>query len=257
MSAMHSEAMTASHPQPKPTAEAALAAHGVVKRFGGITALNGASITVPRGHVVALVGPNGSGKTTFLSTLTGLQRPDAGRIELVGQDITRAAPNARARRAVAMTFQTPQLIDSLTVVENIEFACRLKRFPGGRTGLRKRIVDCLAGLTLSRVSDHPTRSLSGGQRKLVELARSLIVEPDVLLLDEPTAGVAPSLEPVIADHIQQAQARGVAVLLVSHNLPWTFALCGQVSVLAEGNVIAVGTADEIQQNAQVIDAYLH
>jgi branched-chain amino acid transport system ATP-binding protein len=235
----------------------AMAARQIVKRFGGIHALDGASIEVPEGDVVGLVGPNGSGKTTFLSILLGTQRPNSGSVSLFGQDITSRPANHRRRRKMAATFQTPQLIDSLSAVENLIFASRLKHFPGGRSGLRERVAECLKGLTLGQVLDAPAKSLSGGQRKLVELGRALIVEPDVILLDEPTAGVAPSLEPVIGEHIEQARRRGAAILLVSHNLPWTFGLCNRVTVFAQGRPIAEGTPDDVQRNSEVIDAYLH
>jgi ABC-type branched-subunit amino acid transport system ATPase component len=237
--------------------EPVLQARSVCKRFGGIRALNKCDISVGRGEVVALVGPNGSGKTTLMSILLGLQRPDEGSVRFAGNDVTALPPKHRHRCRIAAAYQTPQLVDSLSAIENVEFGSRLKRFPGGKQGLRERIAEVLAELKLDKVANQPVYSLSGGQRKLVELARAVVVEPEVLLLDEPTAGVAPSLEGLIRDRVLEATAAGAGVLVVSHNLPWVFSLCQRVVVLAAGEVLADGSAEDVQQDSSVLAAYLH
>ncbi len=233
-----------------------LASTSIGKSFGGISAVKEVSVQLGAGEVLALVGPNGSGKTTLMSILLGLQRPDGGRVRLLGADVTRVPANSPRRRAMAATFQTPQLIESLTCRENVELGARLKGFPGGQLGLGVRIDELLESLGLQRVAGDFVFTLSGGQRKLVELARAVVVEPLVLLLDEPTAGVSAAMESVLSDRISQVKRSGAGVLVVSHNLPWALALCDRVVVLVNGSVLAQGTPAQVQGDSRVIEAYM-
>ena len=238
------------------SAGAALSATDIAKSFGGVRALQGVSLCVDSGEIVALVGPNGSGKTTFISILLGMQRPDSGAVTLDGTDITRLPANHHIRRRSSATYQTPQLIDSLTPAEVVELGARLKGFRGGKAGVKERVVRQLSDLGLSRVIHHPCHTLSGGQRKLVDLARALIVEPEVLFLDEPTAGVSPALNDLMSGHLRRVKAGGTAIVLVSHNLPWTFGLCDRAVVLAAGKVLVAGAPATIKDDPRVIEAYL-
>ncbi|MDA2986138.1 MAG: ATP-binding cassette domain-containing protein [Actinomycetota bacterium] len=235
---------------------AALSATDIAKSFGGVRALQGVSLSVDAGEIVALVGPNGSGKTTFISILEGLQRPDSGAVTFADTDITRLPANHNIRRRTSATYQTPLLIDSLTPAEVVELGARLKGFPGGKTGVRDRVVSQLTELGLGRVIHHPCHTLSGGQRKLVDLARALIVEPEVLFLDEPTAGVSPALNDLMSGHLRRVKEGGTAIVLVSHNLPWTFGLCDRAVVLAAGTVLVAGAPETVKDDPRVIEAYL-
>ncbi len=233
-----------------------LVAVGIAKAFGGVQALDDVSLRVEPGEIMALVGPNGSGKTTLISILVGLQRPDRGSIKLGNTDLTRLPANHHSRTGTSAAYQTPQLIDSLTPAEVVELGARLKGFPGGKAGVKDRVLSHLAEFGLDRVVDHPCYTLSGGQRKLVDLARAMFVQPDVLFLDEPTAGVNPALNDLMSDRLRQVRDRGTAIVLVSHNLPWTFGLCDRAMVLAAGKVLVSGHPDVIKEDPQVIEAYL-
>lgn len=235
-------------------ADFALNGVGLVKAFGGITAVGGVNVQLPSGHIVGVLGPNGSGKTTLLSVLAGLVRPDRGRVEVTGRDVTRAAPFSMKRRPVACTLQNPRVFASLTVRENLELAlyAKRRRGPSAASG----IDETLERLHLAHVRSLRAGQLSGGQRKLVDLARALVVRPQVLLADEPTAGVSHAAQTLITEALSDAADQGMAVLVVSHDLPWTFSMCRRILFLTRGELLVEGTVDDVRNDPRITDAYL-
>lgn len=239
------------------------------KRFGGILALRQASIEVPRGTVTGIVGPNGAGKTTLFNVLSGLYRPDGGRVVFDGEDVTALPMHERALRGMTRTFQISRELGELTVAENMMLAA-LKQtgerlFPNflnpalvAAEELRtlKRARALLERIGLWQLADAPARTLSGGQKKLLELARALMTGPRVLLLDEPAAGVNPSLVVELTAFIASLRGEGLTVAIVEHNMDMVAAVCDPVYVLAEGSVLTRGTFTEISADRRVIDAYL-
>jgi ABC-type branched-subunit amino acid transport system ATPase component len=235
-------------------AELALQGTGLIKSFGGITAVGGVDVQVAPGHIVGVLGPNGSGKTTLMSMLAGLVRPDRGRVEVTGRDVTGTAPFSLRRRPVACTLQNPRVFASLTVQENLELALYAKRRHGPSAA--SGINEILERLHLAHVRSIRAGELSGGQRKLVDLARALVVHPRVLLADEPTAGVSHAAQTLMAQALSDAAGRGTAVLLVSHDLPWTFSMCQRIMFLTRGELLVEGSVDDVRNDPRITDAYL-
>ena len=242
---------------------------GLSKRFGGVLALRGASVEVPRGTVTGIVGPNGAGKTTLFNVLSGLYRPDAGRVVLDGRDVTALPMHERARRGMTRTFQISRELGELTVAENLLLAVPGQAgegllanllSPGRVAREERRGLEEARGLLertgLWQLADAPARTLSGGQKKLLELARALMTRPKVLLLDEPAAGVNPSLVNELTRFIESLRADGLTVAIVEHNMDMVAAVCDPVYVLAEGTVLARGSFAEVSADRRVIDAYL-
>jgi branched-chain amino acid transport system permease protein len=235
---------------PAPTPDGpALAAEGVVKSFEGLRALDGVDLRVEHGELMGLIGPNGSGKTTLLNVLSGLLRPDAGEIRLLGRDITGAPAHRISRMGIARTFQNIRLFPELTVLENIQAAA-----PDPRSDDVMRLVRILA---LERVLDELAGNLAYGVQRRVEIARAGVRRPSILLLDEPAAGMNEVesddlLESIhaIRDHL------GCAVLIVDHDLHLIMRLCERIQVLSEGRTIAVGSPQEVSTDPTVIEAYL-
>ena len=234
--------------------DVALQGTGLIKSFGGITAVGGVSVQLAPGAIVGVLGPNGSGKTTLMSMLAGLVRPDKGRVEVTGHDVTRSAPFSLKRRPVACTLQNPRVFASLTVRENLELALYAKR--RHRASAASGISEILERLHLGHVQSVRAAELSGGQRKLVDLARALVVRPQVLLADEPTAGVSHAAQALMTEVLSVAADQGTAVLLVSHDLPWTFSICRRILFLTRGELLVEGTVDEVRHDSRITDAYL-
>ncbi len=247
----------------------ALAARDLVKRFGGVAAVDGVSIDVPSGRIFGLIGPNGAGKTTLFDLLAGEQRPTAGNIVLNGVAIERAPPQARLAHGLGRTFQIPRPFPGLTLVENVMLGAQGQSgeriWPNWLTPgrvqreerlCRDRAMELLRFVELAKLALSPARVLSGGQRKLLELARALMAEPSLLLLDEPAAGVNPSLLAVIVDRIVEINRRGVAVLVIEHNMDVVVKLCDHVFVMAAGRLLCEGTAETVTRDPRVIEAYL-
>ena len=239
------------------------------KRFGGVVALRKTTLGIPQGTITGIVGPNGAGKTTLFNVLSGLYTPDSGQVVLGGEDVTRLPMHERARRGMTRTFQISRELGELTVVENLMLAAPrqagealLANFlQGGRVAKEEAQILALAGdllerIGLTRLADEPARTLSGGQKKLLELARALMTRPKILLLDEPAAGVNPSLVNEVTTFISSLQRDGLTVAIVEHNMDMVAAICDPVYVLAEGTVLTRGTFDEITADRRVIDAYL-
>jgi len=240
------------------------------KSFGGVAAVAGASFGVAEGSITALIGPNGAGKTTVFNLLSGFLRPDRGHIRFGGRPIDQMRGDAVARAGLVRVFQTARVLTRMSVLENLMLAA--KDQPGERLGaaiyapgnvsrreaeVRTQALEILALLRLSPLADAWAGTLSGGQRKLVELGRALMVEPRMILLDEPMAGVAPVLAEQLLQHILDLRAnRGVTVCVIEHDMDLVMSISDRVIVMDEGRVIAKGRPDEVQSNERVIEAYL-
>jgi ABC-type branched-subunit amino acid transport system ATPase component len=237
--------------------------------YGGVWAVKGCTFSVPRGAVTGVIGPNGAGKSTMLQLLSGALAPREGEIVYEGSDIAGAGPAKTARLGIIRTFQIPRLLSRLPVIENVMIAAphQLGEHPfrailarrswkAQEDELRDEAVQLLVWLGLK---DHllvPAGTLSGGQRRLLEIARALMAHPKVLLLDEPSAGVFPETSLLIADHIRTIASRGVTVIVIAHNIGFLAAVTDDVVVMAEGRVLTRGTLDEVRSHEEVISAYL-
>jgi len=238
-------------------------------QFGGMRAVDGMSLELRRGEILGLIGPNGAGKTTMFNLIAGSLRPSAGQILAGGADITREAPERRIGRGIGRTFQIPRPFAEMTVLENVLTGAQhqtgenmLANFlqPGRVSREEHAAVDKAQGLldflTLSHLANEPARVLSGGQRKLLELARVLMADPKVILLDEPAAGVNPALLEFIIARILDLNARGTTILLIEHNMDMVARLCGRIIVMAQGKLLREGKPDEVARDPAVIEAYL-
>jgi ABC-type branched-subunit amino acid transport system ATPase component/ABC-type branched-subunit amino acid transport system permease subunit len=247
--------------RPAPTGRTLLEVRGLHKSFGGNHAVNDASFTVPEGSITALIGPNGSGKTTVFNLISGTMTPDKGEILLNGERIEGLSPWSRAYRGVGRTFQITRLFREMTVLENV--VAPLRDFSVRQLGLgavsgseAARAAELLEFVGMSAYRDARAGELSYGQQKLVELAQVLMLDPKLILLDEPAGGINPTLIERMGDLIRDLNAKGTTFLLVEHNMPFVVGLCDPIRVLARGAVIANGTPEQIQKDPLVLDAYL-
>jgi branched-chain amino acid transport system ATP-binding protein len=242
----------------------------LVKRFGGIRAVDGCSLQVAKGSITGLIGPNGAGKSTLFNIIAGTLPPDDGRISLDGEDVTGLPAHKLFGRGLARTFQIAHEFGRMTVLEN------LMAVPGGQSGerianawlrwgavkaeeakIRARAEEVLAQLRIDHVKYELAGNLSGGQKKLVELARTMMWQPKVVLLDEIGAGVNRTLLSEIAGEIERLNRdHGYTFFVIEHDMDLIARLCSPVIVMAEGRVLMQGSMQEIRANAQVIDAYL-
>jgi ABC-type branched-subunit amino acid transport system ATPase component len=246
---------------------ALLRTDGIRKAYGGVQALDGATIEVAEGTVAGLIGPNGSGKTTLFNVITGYERADAGEVFFRGEPITNRGPDRVFAAGIGRTFQLTRIFGRLTVLENMLVAAQHKKghtrlFRGGVWGgrppgdERRRALDLLEFVGIERHAGLLAGSLSYGQRKLLELAYVLVADPAVILLDEPAGGVNPTLVNHIADRIRQLNAEGKTFLIVEHNMEFVMGLCSAITVLESGAVAASGPPDIIRTDKRVLDAYL-
>jgi branched-chain amino acid transport system ATP-binding protein len=246
-----------------------LRAEGLTKRFGGVAAVDGVSLVVRSNEIVGLIGPNGAGKTTLFDLLAGEQAPSAGRIFVNDFAVEGAPAHTRVGRGLGRTFQIPRPFGAMTLVENVMLGGRgqsgERPWPNwltpGRVAREERAIfekamALLDFVTLAPLAHQPARVLSGGQRKLLELARILMAEPKILLLDEPAAGVNPSLLEIIIERIAAINRQGAAFLIIEHNMDMVARLCGHVFVMASGRVLCEGPPSGIAQDPRVIEAYL-
>mgnify|MGYP001807767178 CR=1 FL=1 len=231
-----------------------LAVDTVTKRFGGLVAVNAASLAVKAGSITGLIGPNGAGKTTLFAVIAGFESATAGKIVLGGEDITGEAAHLRARRGIARTFQIVQPFAGLSVVENIAVGAYLRHAGRSEAQARAREVASLVGL--GSMLDQPASELTVSGRKRLELARALATGPKLLLLDEVLAGLNPSEIRDMIPVIRQIRDRGVTILMVEHVMQAVMSLCEDIHVLAQGRIIAQGSPREIAGNPAVIEAYL-
>ncbi len=257
-----------------PTARAAgdrlLDVRDVVKRFGGINAVDGATLDVVRGSITALIGPNGAGKTTLFNVLTGFYRPESGAVVYDGKSIFRRQPHVIARRGMVRTFQITKALGAMPVIDNMMLAAPHQ--PGEHLAtllfrplasrqrekeVRARALELLDVFGLTAKADDYAGTLSGGQRKLLELARALMVEPRFVLLDEPMAGINPTLGARLLDHMARLREEdGVTFLFIEHDMEVVMGHSDRVIVMAQGRVIADGAPDVVRNDPRVIDAYL-
>ena len=240
---------------------AVLTVRGLAKAFGGVRAVDGVDLDVAPASVTGLMGPNGSGKTTLFNLIDGTVRASGGRIALAGRRVERSGRPARSHGGLARTYQLPRLFPSLTVLENVVLAERrlaLSRLflPRVTAAERPRALAVLADLGLSGCADASPAMLSYGQRKLIELAQVLWLDPALVLLDEPAAGISPALSERLAGIIRRLRADGTGVLLVEHDVAFLASLCDLVYVMADGRIIARGTVQEVSADPAVVDAYL-
>ena len=226
-------------------------------QFGGLLAVDEASLSVPEGCVTGLIGPNGAGKTTLFNVITGLQTPSRGRVVLDGADVTRRRPYRRARLGIARTFQRLEAFGSLTARENVLVALEMRRrWATARYDCGRVAGELLERVGIARVADVRVEALPTGSARLVELARALATEPKVLLLDEPSSGLDEQETDALGVLLHELTADGLAVLLVEHDMPLVMESCSYISVLDFGRVIAEGTPAEIQADPSVQRAYL-
>ncbi len=232
----------------------------LVKRFGGVTAVDDCSFAVEPGTITGLIGPNGSGKTTVFNLVTGYLPADRGRIHFDGRPVRRPDPTRLARRGLIRTFQQARVFSHLTVLENIVLASPQTWWQSGGARVsaaeRGRGEELLAEFNLVDQADIVAAELSFGQRKLLEFAATLMSKPSLVLLDEPTAGVNPVLIETIERHIRRLHAEGLTFLVVEHDMPLVMRLCDPVIVLDRGCKIAEGPAAQVQRDPLVLDAYL-
>ncbi|MFW5949183.1 MAG: ABC transporter ATP-binding protein [Halolamina sp.] len=241
------------------------------KRFGGITAVDGASFQVEEGSLTGLIGPNGAGKSTTFNCITGVHQPDGGTVLFQGEDITGRSPPEIANRGLVRTFQIARELEEMTVLENMMLAPREQIgerllhavLPGLRDDvvdqeieLREAVWEMLEFFEIDHLAEAEAGNLSGGQRKLLELARALMVEPEMLLLDEPFAGVNPTLEEKLLSRIHELTDQGYTFLLVEHDMDLIMQNCEHVIVMHQGTVLAEGTPTAVKNDERVVEAYL-
>jgi branched-chain amino acid transport system ATP-binding protein len=241
----------------------------VVYSYGGARAVAGCSFGISRGTVTGLIGPNGAGKSTLVEILSGRLAPQSGDVVLDGHSVGGRGPAGMSRLGIARTFQTARVLPHLPVLENVMIAAPAQRgegplaalfwrrgWRGQETALRKEAVELLDWVGLSSHLDRPAGSLSGGQRRLMEIARALMARPRLLLMDEPTAGVFPETSQLIATRVREIAAAGVTVLLIAHNMAFLSSAADDVVVMAEGRVLTRGPLEQARQHKEVIAAYL-
>ena len=237
---------------------------GLKKAYGAIQAVGGVSFAVQPGEIFGVIGPNGSGKTTLFNSMLGQITPDAGQIELNGEDVTKLGPLELNRRGVGRTFQTLQVFGKMSVRDNLIVAAQehqgtllSRMFAPGDSGLGGKADALIEQFHISHVADKKAGELSYGQQKLVDIAMAFMSDPDLVLLDEPCAGVNPALVGGISKLLKELnQSRKGSFVVIEHNMDFVMDLCHRIMVMVEGEVLAIGTPAEIRANKQVLDAYL-
>jgi branched-chain amino acid transport system ATP-binding protein len=245
-----------------------LVAEDIRRRFGGLTAVDVDHLEVQRGVITALIGPNGAGKTTFFNLLTGFDKPDSGRWTFDGTDLMGVPAHKVARHGMVRTFQLTKSLARLSVLENVKLGATGQRgermfvslvkplWKAQEAEIERRAEELLVRFKLDHMRDELASSLSGGQRKLLEMARALMVEPAMVMLDEPMAGVNPALTQSLLGHVKGLREMGMTVMFVEHDMDVVHDISDWVVVMGEGRIIAEGTPDQISANQAVIDAYL-
>ena len=248
---------------------AMLSVRDLHKRFGELRAVDGVSFELAKGGITGLIGPNGAGKTTLFNTLCGTIQADGGEVELDGTRLDRLPAHRILHAGLARTFQIPRPFPEMTVLENVMIAplnqpgetfwnawFRRGAVASAERRIRERAMEVLEFTTLAHLAGEPARSLSGGQKKLLELARVLIAEPKIILLDEPAAGVNPALMEVLVDKIVSLNRQGITFLLIEHNMDLVMSVCDPVMVMAQGAMLCVGDAETVRNDPRVLAVYL-
>lgn len=247
-----------------------LKVEGLTKSFGGLVALNNCSMSVQEGTITGLIGPNGAGKTTLFNVITGFYTPEEGQILYNGEPIEGLPPHEVFRKGIVRTFQVSRELRNMTVFEN------LKLVPEAQPGeafwnswfrpilvkdyeqkIAKRAQEVMEYIDLARLKDEKARNLSGGQKKLLELGRTMMADPELILLDEPGAGINPTLMKKLSNYIVNLkEEQGITFLLIEHDMDLVMKLCEPIVVLSNGEKLMEGTATEVQNDEEVLDAYL-
>jgi len=256
-------------PKPQPSTNLLLSANGLNKSFGGLKAVDNATLEVAQGSITGLIGPNGAGKTTLFNLISNFIHPDSGRVIFDGEPIEHLQSYQIAQMGMIRTFQVARVLSRLSVLENMLLAAqkqtgenfwnvwfRAHELKQEEKDLRERAMSILESVGLAQKASDYAGALSGGQRKLLEMGRALMSQPKLILLDEPAAGVNPTLINQICDRILSWNRDGMTFLIIEHNMDVIMSLCDRVWVLAEGSNLAVGTPEEIQTNSEVLSAYL-
>jgi branched-chain amino acid transport system ATP-binding protein len=245
-----------------------LVADNVIRRFGGLTAVNVDHVEIQRGSITALIGPNGAGKTTFFNLLTGFDRPNSGQWTFNGAPLQGVSAHKVARRGMVRTFQLTKALSRLSVIDNMRLGATGQRgenfwralvpaiWREQEYGITERADALLADFRLDTKRNDFGGSLSGGQRKLLEMARALMVQPEMIMLDEPMAGVNPALTQSLLHHVKALREAGMTVLFVEHDMDMVHDISDWVIVMAQGRIIAEGEPDAVMADHRVIDAYL-
>jgi len=246
-----------------------ISVNNLKKSFGGLKAVDVQDLSFKEGELTSIIGPNGAGKTTFFDLISGFQDADSGSIFLKDKDISNAQPYKIARMGMVRTFQLTKVFDRMTVMENLLFSgsnikndsflrsfIKLNSQKLYENNLREKANEIMNDLNIGHMANSYARELSGGQKKLLELARSIINEPEILLLDEPLAGVNPKLAEDILSLITKLSDSGITIVMVEHNIEAVMKISERIVVLAEGSLIADGIPNEIRTDSNVIEAYL-
>lgn len=246
-----------------------ISVNNLKKSFGGLKAVDVQDLSLKEGELTSIIGPNGAGKTTFFDLISGFQNADSGSIFLKDKDISNAQPYKIARMGMVRTFQLTKVFDRMTVMENLLFSgsnikndsflrsfIKLNSQKIYENSLREKANEIMNDLNIGHMANSYARELSGGQKKLLELARSIINEPEILLLDEPLAGVNPKLAEDILSLITKLSDSGITIIMVEHNIEAVMKISERIVVLAEGSLIADGIPNEIRTDSNVIEAYL-
>ena len=239
------------------------------KSFGGVKAVDIDDLSFESKELTSIIGPNGAGKTTLFDLISGFQEEDNGEIFYKDKNITKSQPYRISRLGMVRTFQLTKVFDRMTVLENLMFAgsnvsndslfqsiMHLSKQKNYEDSLREEAMEVMKDLNIEQMSDSYARELSGGQKKLLELGRSIIKKPETLLLDEPLAGVNPKLAEDLLQIIKKLSKQGITILMVEHNIEAVMKISERVVVLAEGSLIADGSPQEVRENQKVIEAYL-
>ncbi len=249
--------------------DAILEIRNVTRVFGSLRAVEGVSLSIGEGTITGLIGPNGAGKSTLFNVVAGELAPSSGTVDLMGQNVTALPPERRFQAGLGRTFQIPRPFKRMSVLENVMLSPVGQRGEGlfgavfrrgqiavDEAEIRNRAREVLDFVTLSHLADQPAGQISGGQMKLLELARVLMGDPKLILLDEPAAGVNPALTEILVEKIEELNRGGKTFLIIEHDMDFVMRHCDPVIALAEGRVVFQGSAEEAQSNQLLLDAYL-